>query len=68
VRGASHITQEGGEQIRSVTIDDYLGRENITGVNLMKIDIEGYEPTAIRGAARSLQARRIQVVYIEHFE
>jgi FkbM family methyltransferase len=66
--GASHITQEGGEQIRSVTIDDYLSQENIAGVNLMKIDIEGYELTAIRGAARSLQTRRIQAVYFEHFE
>jgi FkbM family methyltransferase len=27
--GASHITLEGGEQIRSTTIDDYLDRENM---------------------------------------
>jgi FkbM family methyltransferase len=66
--GASHITQEGGEQIRSVTIDDYLDREKIDVVALMKIDIEGYELTAVRGAARSLQARRIQAVYFEYFE
>jgi FkbM family methyltransferase len=66
--GASHITPEGGEQIRSVTIDEYLDRENIATVNLMKLDIEGYELAAVRGAARSLQGRRVQVVYFEYFE
>jgi FkbM family methyltransferase len=66
--GASHISQEGGEQIRSVTMDDYLDREKIAAVALMKMDIEGYELMAVRGAARSLQSRRIQAVYFEYFE
>src|SRR5262249_44575155 len=39
--GASHITREGGRQIHSVTIDDYLDRENINIVALLKMDIEG---------------------------
>jgi FkbM family methyltransferase len=66
--GASHITERGGEQTRSVTIDGYLEREKIAAVALMKMDIEGYELTALRGAARSLQTRRIQAVYFEYFE
>ncbi|MFZ3308050.1 MAG: FkbM family methyltransferase [Xanthobacteraceae bacterium] len=66
--GASHISFEGGEQVRSVTIDAYLDRENIATVPLMKMDIEGYELTAVRGAAKSLQSRRIQAVYFEYFE
>jgi hypothetical protein len=51
-----------------VTIDNYLDRENISTVTLMKIEIEGYELTAVRGATRSLQSRRIQAVYFEYFE
>jgi FkbM family methyltransferase len=66
--GASHISEAGGERIPSVTIDGYLDRENIPTVALMKMDIEGYELTAVRGAARSLQSRRIQAVYFEYFE
>jgi FkbM family methyltransferase len=66
--GASHIMPDGGEQVRCVTIDDYLDRENISAVALMKMDIEGYELTAVRGAVRSLQSRRIQAVYFEYFE
>jgi FkbM family methyltransferase len=66
--GTSHIIAKGGEQIYSVTIDNYLDRENISTVTLMKIDIEGYELTAVRGATHSLQSRRIQAVYFEYFE
>lgn len=66
--GASYIVSDGGERIPSVTIDNYLDRENISLVNLMKMDIEGYELAAVRGAARSLQSRRIQAVYFEYFE
>lgn len=66
--GTSHITQDGGEQIASTTIDGYLDRQKIPLVALMKMDIEGYELTAVRGAAHSLQNRRIQAVYFEYFE
>lgn len=66
--GASHIVRDGGEERRSVTVDGYLDREKIPSVALMKIDIEGYELAAVRGAARSLRNRRIQAVYFEYFE
>jgi FkbM family methyltransferase len=66
--GASHITEKEGEWTPSVTIDGYLERENISAVTLLKMDIEGYELAAVRGAVRSLQSRRIQAVYFEYFE
>ncbi len=66
--GASHITHEGGKQTASMTIDSYLDKANIARVELMKLDIEGYELTAVRGARRSLESRRIQAVYFEYFE
>jgi FkbM family methyltransferase len=66
--GASHITDEGGEQIPSVTIDHYLEQAHIARVDLAKMDIEGYELMAVRGAIGSLESRRIQAVYFEYFE
>jgi len=66
--GASHVADQAGVETACVTIDDYLDRNNIEAVNLMKMDIEGYELAAVRGAARSLQSRRIQTVYFEYFE
>jgi FkbM family methyltransferase len=66
--GASHITERGGIQVPSITIDDYLDRAHIKSVDLLKIDIEGYELSAIRGAEASLLARRIHAIYLEYFE
>ena len=66
--GASHIVRDGGEQTRSVTVDSYLDQQRISAVALMKMDIEGYELAAVRGAANSLSNRRIQAVYFEYFE
>ena len=66
--GASHITDQGGQQTPSVTIDHYLDAAKIPRVALMKMDIEGYELTAVRGARNSLASRRIQAVYFEYFE
>ncbi len=66
--GVSHITEDGGDQTPSTTIDRYLDLENIPRVAFMKMDIEGYELTAVRGAVKSLQSRRIQAVYFEYFE
>jgi FkbM family methyltransferase len=66
--GASHISESSGKQIPCLAIDGYLDRENVDSVALMKMDIEGYELRALRGATRSMQARRIQAVYFEYFE
>ena len=66
--GASHIVPTGGESVQSITLDSYLDREKISAVALMKMDIEGHELPAVRGAAKSLQSRRVQAVYFEYFE
>jgi FkbM family methyltransferase len=66
--GVSHISETEGIRTPSVTIDCYVERENIPTVALLKIDIEGYELAAVRGAMRSLQSRRIRAVYFEYFE
>src|SRR5579862_2086974 len=48
--GASHITNDGGIPIRSVRLDTYLKDKSVDSVDLLKLDIEGYELTAVRGA------------------
>jgi FkbM family methyltransferase len=66
--GASHI-DEGGELIvRTLTLDGYLDERGIEKVALMKMDIEGYELRAFKGAAESLRTRRIGAIYFEHFQ
>lgn len=66
--GASHIADNAPNQVASVTLDDYLEGAGIHRVELLKIDVEGYELVALRGAKRSLERQAIQAVYFEYFE
>jgi FkbM family methyltransferase len=66
--GASHITKSGGVPIRSLRLDTYLKDKSVDRVDLLKIDIEGYELTALRGAELALKSRRIKAIYFEYFE
>ena len=52
-------------EVEVVTIDDVIEGENLDFVDLVKMDIEGHEPFALRGAQRSLAARSIGVLAFE---
>jgi FkbM family methyltransferase len=66
--GASHISDQVGMQVPTTMLDRYLDEAQIPKVDLLKIDIEGYELLAMRGAQHNLEARRIQAIYFEYFE
>ncbi len=54
------------ETIKVSTIDDYCGAKGIETVDFIKMDIEGYEPAALRGAERMLRAGRIKMIQFEY--
>ena len=64
----SHITQSGGTPVRSIRLDTYFRNKSLDRVDLMKLDIEGYELTALRGAELALKNRSIRAIYFEYFE
>lgn len=67
--GASHITAEGaGVQVQCITLDSYIEANGLTRVELMKLDVEGYELSAVRGTRRALEGRVVQALYFEYFE
>lgn len=66
--GASHISDTGVVEVPVTTLDGYLHEKGVESVALLKIDIEGYELLALRGAQNSLVKRRIQAIYFEYFE
>lgn len=49
-----------GDEIRvsETTIDDYVQQKNISGIDIIKIDVEGFEPKVLRGAEKSFQRFR----------
>jgi hypothetical protein len=44
------------ETVEMCTVDDFVfGRENLSGVDFMKIDTEGYERQIIKGATETIK-------------
>jgi FkbM family methyltransferase len=69
--GASHISTEdeaNAVEVPAIALDDYIAAHGITRVDLLKLDIEGFEASACRGAEKSLRSRVIRAVYYEYFE
>ena len=66
--GRSHIDADGQLKIRCLTLDSYLAQTGIAEVDLLKLDVEGYELPVLRGAADALKARAIKAIYFEYFE
>jgi FkbM family methyltransferase len=66
--GASHIVISGGIPVTSLKLDTYLETKRIDCVQLLKLDIEGYELLALRGAEQSLRRHLVKAIYFEYFE
>jgi FkbM family methyltransferase len=62
--GQSHISSSGTE-INNIVLDDYITSNSIKRISVIKIDIEGAEPLAMRGLQRTLARGAIDVIYIE---
>ena len=47
------------------TIDSYLQKEGISNIDLLKIDVEGYELEVLKGAENALEKGKVQAVLAE---
>lgn len=61
--GAEEQLQE--KEVETITLDTFCRRERISRVPILKMDIQGGELQALRGAAGLLADRRIDVIYTE---
>ncbi|HXX22847.1 MAG TPA: FkbM family methyltransferase [Terriglobia bacterium] len=52
-------------EVEVITLDDVIEREKLDFVDLVKMDVEGHEPFVLRGAQRSMAARRIGALAFE---
>ena len=52
-------------QVEVVSLDDYCGRRNIGSIAFLKLDIEGSELKALKGASGMLAKRAIRTILVE---
>jgi FkbM family methyltransferase len=63
--GASFVTAYGGVTVPSIRLDDYIQEKQISRVDLLKLDVEGFELPALRGMQRSLASGVVRTLYFE---
>jgi len=61
------VANDGGNPINVAThtLDEFLGDCGIDRIDLMKIDVEGFEPNVLRGAKSYLENGKINAILIE---
>jgi len=59
------VNDEEGEEINLTTLDEEVARRGIEHVHLWKLDVEGHEMSALRGATGLLDSKSVDVLYVE---
>jgi FkbM family methyltransferase len=59
------MTSVGTVQVQTTTIDDFCPQQNIQQIDILKMDIQGGELMALRGARSMLQRQAISLIYSE---
>jgi FkbM family methyltransferase len=52
-------------EVEMTTIDAYCRLESVTGIDLLKMDVQGFELFVLKGAQESLSARKIGCIVLE---
>ncbi len=70
-RGASSLVRQdnsAGKTVWISTLDQYLEKNKVHPIKLMKIDIEGYELEMLKGAAHLLRSTAAPILCVEYSE
>ena len=51
--------------VQVITIDEYVNKNNIKRINLLKIDVQGFEDEVLKGAQETLKLNKIDIIETE---
>lgn len=56
------------EDVSSITLDQYCRMNHIQSIDLLKIDVEGYEMNVLKGLSTMLKSKRVKHIFLEIVE
>src|ERR1700683_3282404 len=59
------IGDSGTERVRTVCLDQFCQDHSINHIDLMKLDIQGHEHSALKGAERLIRSGHIGIIFLE---
>lgn len=59
------VSPEGEIEVPNLVLDDYMATHGVSCVDLMKVDVEGWELHVLRGARSALRSGKVKSLYIE---
>ncbi len=65
VIGDLHKQESHGQEVTIRTLDSVVEELNLPGINLLKLDMEGAEYAALKGAENLLKEKRIHIIHFE---
>ncbi len=63
--GAQHLAGGSSVTIRTEVFDDWFASQDVAAIDLLKMDVEGFEGQVVSGMARTLAERRIARIVCE---
>lgn len=67
--GMNFIVPDAGgtdvERVTTVSLDRFCEQQNIIQIDLLKIDVQGHEPSVLRGAGRLIAQGRLRCILME---
>lgn len=62
---APDLGDSGAERVRTVCLDDFCQHHAINRIDLLKLDIQGHELSALEGAKHLIRNGRVEMIFME---
>jgi len=63
--GVPTLRTTGTQIVKTTTLDDYATSHPLDTIDILKIDVQGFEGAVLRGSAGLLQRQAIELIYVE---